>query len=841
MSVNTRMNDGSAMDHHVFGSIVAALLAVLMCAGVTFTADAAPTPPDISDTAPQIIVTGDVTRGHTFRAYKIANYVDITQVGGKPVSLKLETVNSGVNISSNTLSDGTVVGGGATPLNFKQTLALEIVAIERMLSGSAPTPDAAGLIMGTDPLQWAAEQWQYPVTESDTDPWLNTNTQTTGPFRILADWLEDELGASESNDCVPGVDPSCFGLFYDQETGIEYADGKSRAVFDLDDATDDEIGFVLPTNPDAFGAGLYILMHPHPQSQFGTPLDGTHPPAMVLGTRIPISTGSISYYDLYNPSGTEVLHRLGVLNVKGDAVTVTLDINDAWKRNHPSYAMNNEVPYIIRTNIPHFDNFLRDSGHGAYEGGRASGAALADGTPILNGFGHQAAGAQHWTSASSTKPANPAAARRAAALAEQGVVDSALMRGAASSSVRRVADTTRNPVRFDISLDYSGRGLSDVDARTMKVTVGSTVLNYQNSCVLDTANTSTPCFGFVQSASNAQGERYFVVQIPNWVLRGNGGKAVTVEYTQRILFDAASDNASIATKEQTVATVEFSNNSYMHDYTEFLDADMFTRIISLRTAVFTFPLIITKIDSRSNTSLRGAQFSILTGGVAQCFALRAGVYHRSGNAPCAQGEGQLLTSDASGRVRVKGLEAQIEYRVKEIRQPNGYDSGNVGMINFPMRIVPRYSSDTRPTEVLATEYLYANASYLQPASLPAYLRPATNEWVNDVDHVRHTFYAHEIDVLNGKTSQDVDAIAPFPWGVLARTGAGMLLLALLAALALLIGVLLKRRRSREEGDREGVQADDLMGTAMGACRLLKHDGDPGATAPADPMSSNDGK
>jgi LPXTG-motif cell wall-anchored protein len=142
---------------------------------------------------------------------------------------------------------------------------------------------------------------------------------------------------------------------------------------------------------------------------------------------------------------------------------------------------------------------------------------------------------------------------------------------------------------------------------------------------------------------------------------------------------------------------------------------------------------------------------------------------------------------------------------------------------------------------LATEYLYANASYLQPASLPAYLRPATNEWVNDVDHVRHTFYAHEIDVLNGKTSQDVDAIAPFPWGVLARTGAGMLLLALLAALALLIGVLLKRRRSREEGDREGVQADDLMGTAMGACRLLEHDGDPGATAPADPMSSNDGK
>ena len=69
----------------------------------------------------------------------------------------------------------------------------------------------------------------------------------------------------------------------------------------------------------------------------------------------------------------------------------------------------------------------------------------------------------------------------------------------------------------------------------------------------------------------------------------------------------------------------------------------------------------------------------------------------------------------------------------------------------------------------------------------------------------------------------------------------MLLLALLAALALLIGVLLKRRRSREEGDREGVQADDLMGTAMGACRLLEHDGDPGATAPADPMSSNDGK
>jgi LPXTG-motif cell wall-anchored protein len=78
--------------------------------------------------------------------------------------------------------------------------------------------------------------------------------------------------------------------------------------------------------------------------------------------------------------------------------------------------------------------------------------------------------------------------------------------------------------------------------------------------------------------------------------------------------------------------------------------------------------------------------------------------------------------------------------------------------------------------------------------------------VNDVDHVKHTFYAHEIDVLNGKTSQDVDAIAPFPWDTLAKTGAGVLVLLLVAGLLVLIGALIRRRKTEESRQIHGVTA-----------------------------------
>ncbi|MFT8359320.1 prealbumin-like fold domain-containing protein [Bifidobacterium aquikefiri] len=802
--------------------VVVALLSMALCAGFAVVASADTGVYAESTTSPQITVTGDATRGHTFWAYKIAEYVDIKQANGKPTGVALRTLEGGVNSSPNTLSDGSTVGGSDDPLNFKQTLALEIAAIEGLRTGNKPTVDADGLIGGIDPLHWASASWQTGVSEQHVDPWLNTNTQTTGPFRQLADWLEEELGVTETNDCVAGTDISCFGLYFDQETGAEYADEVSRAVFDLDDADDAEISKVIGSHPDAYGAGLYVLLHPHPQDHYGTPLTGTHAPAMILGTKIPLAQdGSTKFFDMYNFAGTEVLHRLGTLNVKGDAVGLNLEIDHPWKSKHPTYPMGELVPYMITTNIPYFDNFLKSSGHAAYEGGRTAGSALANGTPILNAFGNQAAalqsGAVSESSVSFESPtdAGTSVAKQSSYLRfesassdtrvsnrtgtqSQSKVSTTQLRTAQGSQVYQVADEAKNPIRFDIMLDYLGTGLSDTDPKTMIVTVGSTTLQYQQNCELGLANTDTPCFAFRQSASNAQGERYFVVQLPDWVLRANGGQTVTVQYQQRILIGAADDNGSIATKENTLATVEFTNNSYMHDYTDFTDSTMYGSIISVHRAVFTFPLIITKIDSRSNETLTGAEFTVSTSDVNQCFTLRSDVYHRTSSAPCGDNETQSLKADASGRVRIKGLEAHSDYRVQESKQPQGYSPDNLAMVDFTVTINPTYNSASDPTEVLATEYLYEGASVMHPNGLPAYLRPVTNEWINDVDHIKYTFYAHEIDVLNGKTSKDVDAIAPFPWDVLAKTGVGILFFALLVVALLMLGALLRWRNRRED-------------------------------------------
>jgi LPXTG-motif cell wall-anchored protein len=274
-----------------------------------------------------------------------------------------------------------------------------------------------------------------------------------------------------------------------------------------------------------------------------------------------------------------------------------------------------------------------------------------------------------------------------------------------------------------------------------------------------------------------------------------------------LLLGAADDNGSIATKEKSYATAEFTSNSYMQDYSDFSDPRMYSTTTSQRHAsVFSFPLTLSKVDSHSNKTLNAAEFTLSKGNDTQCFTVLGGIYHRSGNAPCGSGTVQTLASDASGQVRIKGLEAHVEYRVKESKQPEGYDPSNTDMVNFTVKVEPRYNDDETPNEVLATEYLYAGASYLQPQGLPAYLRPATNEWVNDVDHVKHTFYAHEIDVLNGKTSQDVDAIAPFPWDTLAKTGAGVLLLLLVAGLLVLIGALMQRRKTEDSRQIHGVTA-----------------------------------
>jgi hypothetical protein len=749
-----------------------------------------------------ISIVGDVTQGHPFRAYKIANYTDTITKNGKAIGQGVETLVGVVNIGGNTLSDGSQVGGAESPLNFRQTVAQEIVAIEKQRTGKAPTPDAAGLIEEKDPLLWASTQWQLVASDNEIDPWLNTNMQASGPFRTFADWLEDELLATESNTCTTDGNAKCFGLYYDEETGVEYSDGKSRAVFDLDDQADEEISAVTATHPQAFGAGLYVVLHPQPQSHQDGYAVGTHAPAMILGTRIPLTVeGATTYSDLYDAQGATLVQPLGLLNVKGDTVAVSLKIDDKDKQSNPSYGLGDVIPFVIQTNIPFYNNFLRTQGAsgytGEYKGGRTAGSARENGTPIINPFGHRAANVEHWTSDIPSKASNPFKAWGAAAKSSEALITQSSYVQSAPSFVFAASDTARNPIRVDVVLDYS-KGLGDPNPSTMAVSVGSTSLEYNSACILNEENTSTPCFGFAQSASNAEGERYFIVQIPDWVARENGGKTVQIEYSQRLESEAESDIASVSQHALAAVSTEFTNNSYVADYTDFTDPEMYGSITSADPlSVYTFPLNLTKVDSHSNATLSGAQFSISQDGVDECFVLSAGTYYRSRVAPCPSEETSTLNADTSGRVSIKGLEAQADYQVRETKQPDGYDSNNLKMVDFSLRIEPTYSSSATSVEVLATEYVYAGASYLKPKGLPAYLRPATNEWVNDVDHVKHTFYAHEIDVLNGKTSQDVDAIAPFPWDALAKTGIGLLIVAIATVLLIVIGVWLRRRRNRE--------------------------------------------
>ena len=742
-----------------FASLV--LTSTLLCAiGATLpssamlpAAHAAPVPADAS-----IVVSGNVLSGRLYRAYRIADYVNVVIRNDKPVGTELATAATGDNSSVITFCDGT----SANTLNFKQALGREITCLEDARNGADPAPNLdgnTGSIDNLDPLVWATTFWQRGVDSDTVDPWLNTNTQAAGPMRSLADWLYANV--VEDAGCVAGTDPQCFGMPNVSET---------RATLSGDAGNPAQATF------DSIEPGLYLMYQveeqPAPEGNEGV----TSVPAMIVGTKIPIEVnGERKFYDMYDVTGTKVHHELGVLNAKGDEVAISIEIDDAYKRAHPTFGIGDTVPYIVTATLPNFDGFAAQGGNGSYSGG------------VL-----------------------PSKVMQPKSLSAPTITSTVFRQGSATVHLADDAPVL-NPVRFDVAIDFSS-AFSNPDAAgtvpglaDMEVQVASTVLHYSASCVLGTANTGDPCFAYRQGTPNAAGETTVLIQIPSWVLRANGGGNVVIRYAQHMLHTINDDDASPleafdevdggpGSEDWAVASATFSSNPYGEDYTDFGVSRSYATAKARDLSVFTFPLTITKIDSNSNVTLPGAEFSVKRDGTLECFTLMGGVYMRTSQAPCQNGSTGVLKADSSGRVLVKGLEAHVDYQVQESKQPEGYDAGNMKMVDFTVRIEPVYNSDARPTEVLATEYRYADATYMHPRSLPAYLRPATTEWVNDVDHVKHTYYAHEIDVLNGKTSRDVDAIAPFPWDVLAKTGEGVLGFILLAGFLLILGILLKRRR-----------------------------------------------
>lgn len=720
-----------------------------------------------------IVLQGAAVAGNTYQAIKIASYTSVTlDASGEPESLDLETLTGDARSLAVQLSDGTMLGGAsselgtdAAPLHWKQTLAYEVAALHHSLhpNSKAMKVSDEGLITSfesqdewQDPLVWAGRQWQTD-SSTDSDPWLNTNTQTISAIRTLADWMEREGKLSEG-----------FNLPTQEATGAKDQSGKASARF------------------DALTPGLYLVMDMGVRTEAGNSSRSTHASPMIVGTKIPVvKDGVTTYHDLN-------ANELGIMRVKGDPVNISLAINQEDRQQSHSYASGEIVPFIMTTNIPKYQAYLSQDASASYRNGRMSGATFPDGSAVKNTFGNQAGELQYWTSEFAETHASSDAPHAVHSKA------TSTTRGLLSFAAEEREDDNQTPypytpVRFDIVIDYD-RNLRDTDPTTMIVAVGDLRLQYQSSCVIDARNTDTPCFGFAQSKANAYGERYFIVQIPTWIVRAHNGDGVQLQYTQPVVVSDKGKNSPV-TKPVCSAGVEFSDSPLSNDYTDFSDADNFgAAFLKQHLYLFSYGFNLVKIDSKSNRVLEGAEFVITKDEVIQCFVKSGGEFVRSGDEPCGDEQTELVVSDDTGSAVVKGLASDQEYLVREVKQPEGYHASNVGTVEFTIRILPYFDDEAWPTEVLAAEFTYSGASYLHPQSLPAFLRPATAEWTDEVQHVQHTIYAHEVNVLNGASEQDVDAIAPFPWDVLARTGAAMLMFAGLAGVLMLFGMMLKRLR-----------------------------------------------
>ncbi|WP_148220698.1 SpaA isopeptide-forming pilin-related protein [Xylanimonas cellulosilytica] len=258
------------------------------------TATPAGAAPVISATGdvPSLTVVGAATEGAAFQAFQVARYAGVGVAQGRPVSVALESATD----------------------SLRTVLAAQVVQQEDARNGFTPAPPvtADGLVDGLDPLAWVAEHW----SSGGTDLWGNP-AATDGPLAELAGWLADAVQA----------DPGHFGLHTATRTGARTADGVARATF------------------TGLPAGLYVLF---PQGAATSGATVSAP--MLVGTQIPVG-GTL--HDLYAADGT-VARTLGVVHVKGDAVTVSKSITGDGS---PTFAGGDAVPMTIATRLPHFGRF----------------------------------------------------------------------------------------------------------------------------------------------------------------------------------------------------------------------------------------------------------------------------------------------------------------------------------------------------------------------------------------------------------------------------------------------------------------------------------------------------
>lgn len=294
---------------------VACAVGLLMLASVVATGSAAYAAKQDEAGSTGIVLKGEAVNGHDYTAYRLADYKNKVysdsnmNAGTMVTGFDPQTV-TGVSTAEVTLPDGTTVVNAGTAFNV--ALARAVVQIAKMSVPDSPTPVlGAGdtMVSGLDPLVYVAQVWQISATATK-DPWGNEEANSA-KVRKLANWIH----------------------------GI-------ATRFNLDSATVTGSNGVAAL---ATGEGLWFVKD--------STADNSSPEVSTLTSGIIVGTefeyGSTYYSDLYNSTGAKK-QDLGVVNVKGDSVTVDKTFNKATDK---TAQMDDVIPFTITAVIPNYDNY----------------------------------------------------------------------------------------------------------------------------------------------------------------------------------------------------------------------------------------------------------------------------------------------------------------------------------------------------------------------------------------------------------------------------------------------------------------------------------------------------
>ena len=789
------------------GMVLLGILACLFPVSVVQAISA--TPPQAADSGASITIDGAVTSGRVFSACRVAEYGHVIVDNGQPTGVDITTVE-GRSASTVIFTDGSHM----SDLNFRQAVGNQIALIEDSLNGEedAPEVSASGLVRGVDPLVWASQMWQAGLGSENQDPWFNAHNITTGPFRTLADWLQGLL--DEDND---------FKLPCATATGSRKSgEDVSTAFFSSEMAALEENAETGVSEGRIPGAGLYVVRDSHSD----TIVSGTYVPAILIGTRIPVTgeNGSTLYWDLYAEHGEDVRQRLGVLHVKGDPVTIKKVIDDPAKSLSPTFEINEIVRFRIETVIPHYDDFLRKDRNGVLLpvlfavsdrhsialsniDGTGDNAGLADLTVTVGTTG---------LTYSDTCVVNSSNVDDACFKFWQG---DANQRGENVWDVRIPSWVARTQGGQSMVLTYEQKVLppiSDADVVPASKDWNIARVHFSNNSYSEDYTNGDPD-GKLAPSTSYQDERTY-------------RDSAAFLSTGASLIQGRTEHSAVARRELRGVSVqpalelpdarnEVGNVSITSTH----------ELDSLALAVFTFPLELAKIDSETSEPLADVHFSISAArnddvpGVQnakanKCFVRDTdGIYYPAGTvAPCVDGATETLRTGKDGLIRIKGLSGDRDYHVNETRQSAGYDISNVQMVSFDVRIEPFYNSETQPSEITGVEYLYQRVSASGKVGLPRYLANTQtvelSTLLNEGRRIRKVF-SHRVTVLNGKTSVDVSRLA--------RTGTDYFEL-LIAGLALaLCGSVLMMVLIPRCGNRRLVQLGISSDAAAGSIAIQK--------------------